>query len=73
MSKVRFLKNTIFKDRYYPADEKAEFDDKDSAFLVNGGFAENVDDANSTKTNADTSVSKSVGVSTSSKKTTGKK
>lgn len=73
MSKVRFLKNTIFKSSYYPADEKAEFDDKDSAFLVNGGFAENVDDANSTKTNADISVSKSAGVSTSSKKTTGKK
>lgn len=73
MSKVRFLKNTIFKSSYYPTDGEAEFDDKDSAFLVNGGFAENVDDANSTKTNADTSVSKSAGVSTSSKKTTGKK
>jgi hypothetical protein len=72
MSKVRFLKNTIFKSSYYPAGEKAEFDDKDSAFLVNGGFAEN-DDANPTKANADTSVSKSAGVSTSSKKTTGKK
>lgn len=73
MSKVRFLKNTIFKSSYYSADEKAEFDDKDSAFLVNGGFAENVDDANTTKSNADTSVSKSAGISTSSKKTTGKK
>ena len=69
MSKVRFLKNTIFKSSYYPAAERVEFDDKDSAFLVNGGFAENVDDANSTKTNADTSVQKS----TSLKKTTGKK
>lgn len=73
MSKVRFLKNTIFKSSYYPADEKAEFDDKDLAFLVDGGFAENVDEANSTKANADTNVSKSAGVSTSSKKTTGKK
>lgn len=73
MSKVRFLKNTIFKSSYHSADEKAEFDDKDSAFLVNGGFAENVDNANPTKTKADTNAQKTAEVSTSSKKTTGKK